>query len=291
MSRNKRTIALIKMYQRNKRISGRCRFLPTCSNYAIEAYQKFNWFYASILTGLRILRCNPLTKRRIDPVPLNKEEKRKLKLINNLKTNFDMVYIDTILKYPSLSKEDYKQLTLEYLFGQHQNQPNVCFDDLEFIGLNYVRTNYYKEYNITIEQNKLDEYLKILEILANNNIINYQESNLLPSYNVVKSTDLPFDYYFKKIDKFLADKTYIGIDGDIPKELIDKYHPVIINSQELNHKFIHTNNDEIVFVCGNDITNSKKSFYLNCLIKIYQDNEIFDINKYNIIIPNNIKRG
>lgn len=291
MSRNKRTIALIKMYQRNKRISGRCRFLPTCSNYAIEAYQKFNWFYASILTGLRILRCNPLTKRRIDPVPLNKEEKRKLKLINNLKTNFDMVYIDTILKYPSLSKEDYKQLTLEYLFGQHQNQPNVCFDDLEFIGLNYVRTNYYKEYNTTIEQNKLDEYLNILEILANNNIISYQESNLLPSYNVVKSTDLPFDYYFKKIDKFLADKTYIGIDGDIPKELIDKYHPVIITSQELNHKFIHTNNDEIVFVCGNDITNSKKSFYLNCLIKIYQDNETFDINKYNIIIPNNIKRG
>ena len=109
--------------------------------------------------------------------------------------------------------------------------------------------------------------------------------------DVVKSTDLPFDYYFKKIDKFLADKTYIGIDGDIPKELIDKYHPVIITSQELNHKFIHTNNDEIVFVCGNDITNSKKSFYLNCLIKIYQDNETFDINKYNIIIPNNIKRG
>ena len=64
----------------------------------------------SILAIKRILRCNPLTKRRIDPVPLNKEEKRKLKLINNLKTNFDMVYIDTILKYPSLSKEDYKQL-------------------------------------------------------------------------------------------------------------------------------------------------------------------------------------
>ena len=291
MNRNKRTIELIKMYQRNKRISGRCRFLPTCSNYAIEAYQKFNWFYASILTGLRILRCNPLAKRRLDPVPLNKEEKQKLKLINNLKEKFDMVYIDTILKYPSLSKEDYKKLTIEYLFGYHQNQPNVCFDNLEFIGLNYVRTNYYKEYNTTFEQNKLDEYLKILEILANNNIINYQESNLLTSYNVVKSTDLPFDYYFKKIDKFLADKTYIGIDGDIPKELIDKYHPVIINSQELNHKFIHTNNDEVVFVCGNDITNSKKSFYLNCLIKIYQDNETFDINKYNIIIPNNIKRG
>ena len=59
-----------------------------------------------------------------------------------------MVYIDTILKYPSLSKEDYKNLTMEYLFGVHQNQPNVCFDDLEFIGLNYVRTNYYKEYPI-----------------------------------------------------------------------------------------------------------------------------------------------
>ena len=285
MNRNKRTIALIRMYQKNKRVSGRCRFLPTCSNYAIEAYQKFNWFYASILTGFRILRCNPLTKRRIDPVPLSKDEKRKLKLINNLRENFDMFYIDTILKQPSLSKEEYINLTIEYLFGYHNNIDNIKYDDLEFIGLNYVKTSFYKEYQPTIDQKKLDEYLKVLDILVNNNIITYQESNNLSIYNVVKTCDLPIEYYYNKINKYLTDKTYIGIEGNIPQNLIDKYHPLIISSKDLNDKFIKTNQEKIIFVNGSDITNPKKSIFLNCLIKIYQDDEIFDIKKYNVIIP------
>ena len=285
MNRNKRTIALIRMYQKNKRVSGRCHFLPTCSNYAIEAYQKFNWFYASILTGFRILRCNPFAKKRIDPVPLSKKEKQQLKVINNLRESFDMVYIDTILKQPSLSKEDYITLTTEYLFGYHQNKQNTNFDDLEFIGLNYIKTSYYKEYNTNVDQNKLKEYLKVLDILSSNNIITYQKSNLSYNYNIVKTCDLPFEYYFKKINNYLTDKTFIGIEGNIPQQLIDKYQAIVINSKELNHKFVHNNTNKIVFVNGTDITNPKKSVYLNCLIKIYQESEIFDIKKYNIIIP------
>lgn len=78
---NNIAIKAIKKYQQNKSLigSGRCRHYPTCSNYAIEAYQKFNFIKASFLTGWRILRCNPFSKKVYDPVPLSKEEKKHLK--------------------------------------------------------------------------------------------------------------------------------------------------------------------------------------------------------------------
>jgi hypothetical protein len=46
-----------------------CRFQPTCSAYALEAFQKHNFFYAAFLTVWRILRCNPFVKGGYDPVP------------------------------------------------------------------------------------------------------------------------------------------------------------------------------------------------------------------------------
>ncbi|HNV43167.1 MAG: membrane protein insertion efficiency factor YidD [Spirochaetes bacterium] len=46
-----------------------CRFTPTCSSYALQAYKKYNFFKASFLTIKRILRCHPFSKGGYDPVP------------------------------------------------------------------------------------------------------------------------------------------------------------------------------------------------------------------------------
>lgn len=46
-----------------------CRFTPTCSAYAIEAFQKRGFFVGMILTVWRILRCNPFCPGGYDPVP------------------------------------------------------------------------------------------------------------------------------------------------------------------------------------------------------------------------------
>ena len=64
-------LKLIRFYQRN--ISpyrpACCRFTPTCSAYAIEAFSKRGFFVGMILTVWRILRCNPYCAGGYDPVP------------------------------------------------------------------------------------------------------------------------------------------------------------------------------------------------------------------------------
>ena len=54
-----------------------CRFVPTCSEYAIEAYRIHGFFKGTALTAYRILRCNPFCKGGFDPVPPKKEKKAK----------------------------------------------------------------------------------------------------------------------------------------------------------------------------------------------------------------------
>jgi putative membrane protein insertion efficiency factor len=45
-----------------------CIYIPTCSQYAIEALTKYGFIKGSILSIWRVLRCNPFAKGGFDPV-------------------------------------------------------------------------------------------------------------------------------------------------------------------------------------------------------------------------------
>ena len=62
---------LIRFYQKNiSPMHGPCcRYLPTCSQYALEAIQKYGALKGGYLALRRILRCNPFSKGGYDPVP------------------------------------------------------------------------------------------------------------------------------------------------------------------------------------------------------------------------------
>ena len=70
-------LAVIHFYQRaiSAHTPPSCRFVPTCSAYAIEATERFGAFKGTALAVWRILRCNPLCKGGYDPVPEKKEKR------------------------------------------------------------------------------------------------------------------------------------------------------------------------------------------------------------------------
>lgn len=64
-------IAAIRVYQwtLSPFMGGQCRFHPTCSRYAEEAYRRHGAWRGTKLSVLRLLRCHPFHRGGYDPVP------------------------------------------------------------------------------------------------------------------------------------------------------------------------------------------------------------------------------
>jgi putative membrane protein insertion efficiency factor len=64
-------IFLIKIYQKiiSPIMGPKCRFTPTCSNYAVEALKKYGVFKGTWLAVKRIAKCHPWGGSGYDPVP------------------------------------------------------------------------------------------------------------------------------------------------------------------------------------------------------------------------------
>ena len=67
----------IRAYQRliSPLLGEHCRYYPSCSEYAVQAVQRFGILRGLVLAGWRLLRCNPLSRGGYDPV----EEQRLFK--------------------------------------------------------------------------------------------------------------------------------------------------------------------------------------------------------------------
>lgn len=64
-------LLLIKLYRLgiSPLLPATCRFIPTCSEYGLQAVKKFGFLKGLYLTIRRILRCRPGGGRGYDPVP------------------------------------------------------------------------------------------------------------------------------------------------------------------------------------------------------------------------------
>ena len=71
-------VKIIKVYQKTLSFDhgflkhfyphGFCRFRPTCSEYAIQAVEKYGFVKGGIRAVWRVLRCNPFNPGGLDPV-------------------------------------------------------------------------------------------------------------------------------------------------------------------------------------------------------------------------------
>lgn len=67
-------LALIRFYQRNisPTLPGACRFLPSCSEYARQAVEKYGPAKGTLLAAKRLSKCHPFHRQKsieYDPVP------------------------------------------------------------------------------------------------------------------------------------------------------------------------------------------------------------------------------
>ncbi|MFU0832028.1 MAG: putative membrane protein insertion efficiency factor [Oscillospiraceae bacterium] len=64
-------LAIIRFYQRaiSPYKKPCCKYYPTCSNYAVQAIERFGALKGLLLALYRILRCNPFSRGGYDPVP------------------------------------------------------------------------------------------------------------------------------------------------------------------------------------------------------------------------------
>ncbi len=72
MSRRLRRAAVlpIRGYQRaiSPLLGPRCRYYPSCSEYAVQAVERFGILRGLVLATWRVLRCNPFSHGGVDPV-------------------------------------------------------------------------------------------------------------------------------------------------------------------------------------------------------------------------------
>ena len=63
-------VAPIRIYQKlvSPLLAPRCRYYPSCSEYAAQAITRFGILRGLVLAGWRLLRCNPFSRGGFDPV-------------------------------------------------------------------------------------------------------------------------------------------------------------------------------------------------------------------------------
>ncbi len=73
-------VVLIRAYQRllSPVFGARCKFYPSCSEYAAQAIGRFGILRGLILAGWRLLRCNPWSHGGVDPVEQQRLFKSRL---------------------------------------------------------------------------------------------------------------------------------------------------------------------------------------------------------------------
>ncbi|MCR5161246.1 MAG: membrane protein insertion efficiency factor YidD [Lachnospiraceae bacterium] len=64
-------IKMIRLYQRyiSPVKMTKCPYIPTCSNYGLQAVEKYGVIKGGLMAAWRVIRCNPFSRGGFDPVP------------------------------------------------------------------------------------------------------------------------------------------------------------------------------------------------------------------------------
>jgi uncharacterized protein len=63
-------LGLLRLYKRwvSPAFPPSCRYVPTCSEYAMEAIERYGAWHGGAMAAWRVLRCHPFARGGLDPV-------------------------------------------------------------------------------------------------------------------------------------------------------------------------------------------------------------------------------
>lgn len=246
MSINESLIKLIKKYQNNKPpgTPARCVHYPTCSNYSIECYEKFNFFKATFLTIKRILFCTPLNRKFYDPVPYTKEEKKINKELDKLAEGIEDILLEHYQKYPQMELNDFIKLIYQNSFGpRHMHNPSkedvlkyldeeikVVTNETEIIediGNGYVRVYLSKETNMEKLSNVFLNSMAEDTYTETNIRVFYRKLNILTKLIKKGSIKLPKKESINLVNEYLSNGINPVRHTKIYNELYKPHYRVI----------------------------------------------------------------
>ena len=76
------TLVLLRIYKRwiSPLFPPSCRYVPSCSEYAMEAVERYGAMRGGALAAWRVLRCHPLAAGGLDPVVANPTHSHKTRM-------------------------------------------------------------------------------------------------------------------------------------------------------------------------------------------------------------------
>jgi putative membrane protein insertion efficiency factor len=67
-----------------------CRFMPTCSQYAVDALTEYGLLKGGWLAGVRLLKCGPWHRGGWDPIPERHDEQHRVDAVENERERDDV---------------------------------------------------------------------------------------------------------------------------------------------------------------------------------------------------------
>ena len=99
---------------------GNCRFIPSCSEYAMEAFRKFSFFKAFKMSFSRILRCHPFGSSGYDPISHNEDFLIKKVSANYIKKFRIIALYKSNQRKFAFYKEDSRKTTEHFLLFKNK---------------------------------------------------------------------------------------------------------------------------------------------------------------------------
>ena len=113
---------------------GNCRFIPSCSEYAMEAFRKFSFFKAFKMSFSRILRCHPFGSSGYDPISHNEDFLIKKVSANYIKKFRIIALYKSNQRKFAFYKEDSRKTTEHFLLFNNKEVVSglTLIKDVEF---------------------------------------------------------------------------------------------------------------------------------------------------------------